>query len=72
MVWTDSNHDGVSQESELKRLRDVRIARTDLDYRRSQYVDPYGNSFHYQARVWDEGWRWTGRWAWDVYLSMAE
>jgi hypothetical protein len=72
LVWIDANHDGVSQPSELKRLRDVHLDRIDLQYRQSKRVDQFGNVFYYRARVWDEAGRLGGRWAWDVFLVPAQ
>lgn len=72
LVWVDSNHDGFSQPSELKRLKDVHVSKIDLNYQLSKFVDQFGNTFYYRARVWDEGDSFDGRWVWDVYLLPAE
>ena len=71
LLWTDDNHDGVSQASEVKHLRDLKVYRIDLQYERSRRVDEFGNSFYYRARIWDADGKLSGRAAWDVFLKMA-
>ncbi|HET9226051.1 MAG TPA: hypothetical protein VFR31_05255, partial [Thermoanaerobaculia bacterium] len=54
-MWTDRNHDGVSQPTELANLQDSRILRISLDYKRSNRTDQYGNEFRFLGRAWKEG-----------------
>jgi hypothetical protein len=52
-VWVDSNHNGISEPGELHTLKELGIARIDLSYKTSGYVDEFGNVFRYGARIWD-------------------
>lgn len=65
LLWVDSNHDGVSQRSELHRLGWGGVDGIGLDYRVSKRSDQYGNNFRYRAPVRGRD---LGRWAWDVFL----
>lgn len=51
-VWIDSNHNGVSERSELYTLEDLGIERIDLSYRDSRRKDRYGNLLRYWSRAW--------------------
>jgi hypothetical protein len=48
----DTNHNGVSEASELHRLPALNIAEFQLDYRESKRADEHGNRFKYRAKVW--------------------
>lgn len=70
-LWRDSNHDGVSQNSEILTLSGARIQRISLRIFESRRRDQYGNLFKYRAQVEglnDQGAR-VSRWAYDVYLG---
>lgn len=54
-IWKDENHDGISQLGELQTLLEAEIQRIDLDYRRSNRRDRYGNQFKWFARAWKTG-----------------
>ena len=70
-LWQDTNHNGVSEPSELHTLRDLGLKSIDLDYRESRRVDQHGNRFRYRAKVKDKRGHQLGRWAWDVFLIRA-
>jgi hypothetical protein len=55
LLWTDRNHDGISQPEELQTLAQAGIQRIDLDYRRSHRTDRYGNEFRFLGRAWKTG-----------------
>lgn len=71
-LWQDINHNGISEQSELKALREVGLRKLDLDYHESRRVDEHGNRFRYRAKVRDAQDAQLGRWAWDVFLVPLE
>ena len=70
-LWQDKNHNGISEISELKMLSFHKIRALSLDYRTSRRVDEYGNEFRYRAKVFDTNEANVGRWAFDVFLTVA-
>jgi hypothetical protein len=67
-LWTDRNHNGISEPSELMRLVDSGITSISVDYRESKRKDRFGNLFRYRARV-------TGGrapFAYDVNFSLTD
>jgi hypothetical protein len=54
-LWTDRDHDGISQPEELSTLDQAGLRRIGLDYRSSRRLDRHGNEFRFLGRAWKAG-----------------
>jgi hypothetical protein len=66
-LWTDRNHNGVSESTELEYLAESEVEWIGLSYRQSDRVDRYGNEFRYRGRAGLGGGR--KRVIWNVFLN---
>ena len=55
LLWTDLDHDGVSQPSEIAPLSASAVTAIGLSYHWSGRRDAFGNTFRYQSQVWIRG-----------------
>ncbi len=56
LLWTDRNHNGISEPEELTRVADSAIAGISLTYKTIRRVDQFGNEFRQRAEItWNDG-----------------
>jgi hypothetical protein len=75
LLWIDTNHDGVSQPSELHHLSDFGISSISLAYRKSDKVDQFGNRFVYCSKTnveHDGDHSQVSRLIYDVFLTVPD
>jgi hypothetical protein len=71
LVWTDRNHNGLSETAELRDLRSAGLTAVGLEYKRSKKIDQYGNQFRYRAKVSATKDSSVHHWAWDVFFRVG-
>jgi hypothetical protein len=65
LLWTDANHNGISEPDELKSVASAGLQTINTDYRESRKHDRYGNEFRQRAKaIWADG----HAYAYDVWL----
>jgi hypothetical protein len=56
LLWTDRNHNGLSEPDEVQRLCESGIVAISLDYRAGRRVDKFGNEFKQRGTIhWADG-----------------
>jgi hypothetical protein len=56
LLWTDANHNGISEPEELQPAHKAGIASIGTEYREKTRVDRFGNEFRQKGRLrWSDG-----------------
>jgi len=71
LLWTDRNHNGVSEPGELTAASAVGIEGISVDYKESKVIDQYGNQFRFRSKIKRDGGRGVAKWAYDVFLMRS-
>lgn len=70
-VWTDTNHDGVSQKNELHPVESVGITAISVRYTYSKRIDEYGNIFRFRSVIRDQAGSEVNKTIYDVFLQLG-
>lgn len=72
-LWTDTNHNALSEPSELLTLEQARVTAIGLSHRRSNRTDRHGNELRFRGRAWRIGLNGTERPVptWDVFFLVV-
>lgn len=73
-VWTDLNHNGASDASEVQTLEEAGVTRVGWHYHRTQRRDRHGNEFRFkgQARILGPGRSERTMPTWDVFFVVQD
>jgi hypothetical protein len=52
LLWTDRNHDGISQPSEIVKINSISVLAIAVNYHWSGRRDVSGNTFRFESTVW--------------------
>lgn len=52
LLWTDSNHNGISEPEELRPAHAAGVVAIGTDYKEKRRVDRFGNEFRQKGRLW--------------------
>jgi hypothetical protein len=52
LLWTDINHNGISEPEELRAAYAVGVRAIGTDYKEKRRVDRFGNEFRQKGRLW--------------------
>jgi hypothetical protein len=66
LVWTDRNHNGISEPDELQSAAAAGLLSISLNYQESKREDRHGNQFRQKSRAWFAGGVTDS--VWDVWL----
>jgi hypothetical protein len=56
LLWTDRNHNGISEPDELRHLSEAGLVAISTDYKTSRRADKFGNEFRQRGRLtWADG-----------------
>ena len=68
LLWTDRNHNGISEADELQSVNTSALQAIHTDYKEAKKRDRYGNEFRQRAKgVWEDGYE---SHVYDVWLRM--
>ncbi len=74
LLWTDANHDGVSETSELRKVSETGVVAIDTSYVERNRRDQFGNQFRLRGRsqLRDERGKIKEVAVWDIWLQAHD